>query len=90
MPYLLRVISLFFLLLAVISEWYVVAAIIFLWYLFRYTGYELVLLALILDSYYGFSNHLPIISLFSFIAWSFGLMLRPRLLLYTHNIEIVS
>lgn len=90
MSYLLRIISLFFLLVAFISEWYIVAAIIFFWYLFRYTGYELVVLALILDAYYGFTNHPPVITLVVFTAWTIALMLRPRLLLYTHDNEIVS
>lgn len=83
----LRIIALLLLSVASISGWYFVTAIIFLWYLFRYAGYELVVLAFILDAYYGSTLHLPMITLSVFIAWTIVIIIRPRLLLYTQDNE---
>lgn len=90
MGILLRTISLVLLLISYVSGWYIVAGVIFVWYLFRYSGYELVIIAFILDAFYGYLTHLPIITLSVFMAWTMILMLRPKLLLYTHDNENVT
>ncbi len=66
------------------------AILIFGWYLFRYTGYELVLVAVLLDGYYGAFSHIPVLTISTFLAWSAVLVLRTRLLLYTQDNEIIS
>lgn len=76
--------------LAFVSHLYVVAGILFGFSLVRYTGFELVVLAFVLDGYYGAFDSLPLISCAAFVAWSIGVVLRQRLLLYTHEYETLS
>lgn len=76
--------------LAFVSHFYVVAGILFMFSLLRYTGFELVVLAFILDGYYGAFDSLPLISFAVFAAWSIGIILRQRLLLYTRDYETLS
>lgn len=90
MTYLTRGLLLVFLLFSVLEGWLVVAGIIFVGYLFFYTGYELVVVALLLDGYYGAFSGIPYLTLSAFGAWSGVLLLRQQLLLYTQKDEIVS
>ena len=66
------------------------AAAIFLYYLFRYTGPELVVLALLVDGYVGAFYSVPWISLGVASAWFLTTIIKQRLLLYTDTHEVVS
>lgn len=85
----LRFILLTLFLLSFISGWFWLALGFFCWYLFRYTGFELVLICLLLDGYYGALSVSPVLSLGSFMLWSAMLFLRTRLMLYNQGNEIV-
>jgi len=90
MTYLIRGLLLSLLLFSALEGWLAVAGIIFIGYLFFYTGYELVVVAFLLDGYYGaFISGVPYLTLGAFSAWSGVLLLRQRLLLYTQKDEII-
>jgi hypothetical protein len=90
MPLFLRITVLFLLILSFILQWYVIAGLLFAWHLVRYTRYELVLAAALLDGYYGSFYTFPRLTIFTFLAWTIMLLLRTRLVLYTREHEMAS
>lgn len=68
--------------------WWVLPLSIF--YMFKFTGYELIVLAIFVDGYFGAFDSFPVIS-FICIAMVFLMdLLKPSLLMYTKNDEMVS
>lgn len=84
--------ALLFVIIAVsfIGQFYVVAALCFLGSLLYFTGFELVVLAIILDGYFNAFATFPLLTVGVFVAWSVGMLLRERLLLYTRTHETLS
>lgn len=76
--------------LAFVSQFYVVALLLFVVSLVKYTGFELVVLAFIIDGYYGAFDSVPLASIIVFLVWSAGVLLRERLMLYTRDYETLS
>ncbi len=62
---------------------YFVASAIFVFYLVRYESRELVLLAILIDAYYGAFYHIPWLSLGMLFIWIISLFIKRRLLMYT-------
>ncbi len=73
-----------------ISQFYVVALLCFLASLFYFTGFELVILAVLLDGYFNAFATIPLLSLGVFSIWSAVFLLREQLLLYTRAHETLS
>ncbi len=90
MRYLARFLLLVLCLFLFVNGWYIPAGFVFAGYLFFYTGYELVVAAMLLDGYYGAFSDIPLLTIGVFVAWSGMLLLRERLLLYTQGDEILS
>lgn len=76
--------------LCFISQWYLLAVLLFGISLFRYSGFELVVLAMLLDGYYNAFASWPLLTIATFLAWSLLIVLRQRLLLYTQSDETFS
>ncbi len=74
----------------VITPLYLAAIPLVIWYMFRFTGYELIILAVLVDGYFGAFNSLPIISLLTIVSVFLVDLLKPSLLMYTKNDEMVS
>ena len=83
---------LFFIAIAtlIITPLYLAAVLLAIWYMFRFTGYELIILAILVDGYFGAFNELPVISLLTIILVFLIDLLKPSLLMYTKNDEMVS
>ena len=83
---------LFFIAIAtlIITPLYLAAVLLAIWYMFRFTGYELIILAILVDGYFGAFNELPVISLLTIVLVFLIDLLKPSLLMYTKNDEMVS
>ncbi len=73
-----------------LSQWYLLALLLCGVSLLRYSGFELVVLALVLDGYYNAFMSWPLLTIATFLAWSVMIILRQRLLLYTQTDETFS
>lgn len=76
--------------LAFVSQFYAVAFLLFAVSLVKYTGFELVVLAFVIDGHYGAFDSIPLVSITVFTVWSMGVLLRQRLMLYTPEYETLS
>lgn len=85
MNYFLRFILAIILTWLVIAELYILAVPLFLAYIFFYTGYELVLLAVLIDGYYFAFNSWPRITLLTFGVVLTLSFIKPRLFMYTKD-----
>jgi hypothetical protein len=85
-----RIILLLALVLFWFMQFYVGALVVFVYYLFRYTGFELVIIAALLDGYMGAFSSLPIIFLTTTVLWIVVDVIKTRLLLYTEQNEVIS
>ena len=74
----------------IITPLYILAIPLGLWYMFRFTGYELIILAVLVDGYFGAFNTLPIISILTIASVFLVDLLKPSLLMYTKTDEMVS
>ncbi len=68
--------------------WWVVILAVF--YIFYYTGYELIVLAILVDGYFGAFYNIPIITIITTALFLFINLLKPTLLMYTNDNEMVS
>ncbi len=66
------------------------AGIISVWYMFRFTGFELIILAILIDGYFGAFYSVPVISILAIIMVFSIDLLKPTLLMYTSKNEMVS
>ncbi len=73
-----------------VGQFYLLAALLCLYTLYRYTGFEVVIAAALLDAYYGAFTGFPVLTIGAFVGWSVALVLRERLMLYTHEYETLS
>ncbi|MCB9810865.1 MAG: hypothetical protein H6779_00810 [Candidatus Nomurabacteria bacterium] len=73
-----------------ITPLYIVGVVLSVWYMFKFGGYELVFVAVLLDGYFGAFYHLPLITICSLALVLFIDLLKPRLLMYTSDNEMVS
>lgn len=85
-----RIVLLLALVLFWFMQFYVGALVVFVYYLFRYTGFELVIIAALLDGYMGAFSSLPIIFLTTTVLWIVVDVIKTRLLLYTEQNEVIS
>jgi hypothetical protein len=58
--------------------------------MFRFTGYELIVMAVLVDGYFGAFYTLPIISISTITLVFLVDLLKPSLLMYTKTDEMVS
>ncbi len=86
----LRLVTFVLIAILIITPLYWLVLPIALWYMFRYTGYELIVLAILVDGYFGAFDSLPLISFITIILVFLIDLLKPSLLMYTKNDEMVS
>ncbi len=85
----LRIIFLFLLLISILTQSYYLAGALYFGYLTWYSGYEIVVLAILIDGYYGSFYTFPTFTIVTFGGWLFFTYLK-RLLLYTGGNEVIS
>jgi hypothetical protein len=85
----LRIIVFFLLLVSILTQSYYLAGVLYLGYLFWYSGYEIVVLAILIDGYYGAFFGFPTFTVVTFLAWMLVTYLK-KLLLYTGGNEVIS
>jgi hypothetical protein len=85
----LRVTFLLFLLICILTQSYFLAGFLYLAYLVWYSGYEIVVLAILVDGYYGAFFGFPTFTIVTFLAWMLITYLK-KLLLYTGGNEVIS
>ncbi len=84
-------ISLFILIaLLMLTPFFWLAGLIAVWYMFCFTGFELIILAILIDGYFGAFYNVPIISILTIIMVFSIDLLKPTLLMYTSKDEMVS
>lgn len=66
------------------------AFILAIWYIFRFSGYELIVLAVLVDGYFGAFYNVPVITIVTTVLVFTIDFLKPTLLLYTGKDEVVS
>jgi hypothetical protein len=86
----LRLLSLIIIITLIITPLYILAIPLGVWYMFRFTGYELIVVAVLVDGYFGAFNTLPIISISTITLVFLIDLLKPSLLMYTKTDEMVS
>ena len=62
---------------------------LYLGYLAWYGGYEIVVLAILIDGYYGSFYTFPTFTIVTFVGWTLVTYLK-KLLLYTGGNEVIS
>ncbi|MEZ4104523.1 MAG: hypothetical protein R3B60_04555 [Candidatus Paceibacterota bacterium] len=73
-----------------ISPWYFFAVPFVIWYLFNFSGYELIILAILIDGYFGAFYNFPYLSVGVLVVVFLVDFIKPSLLMYTKNNEVVS
>jgi len=86
----LRLLSLIIITTLIITPLYILAIPLGVWYMFRFTGYELIVVAVLVDGYFGAFYTLPIISISTITLVFLVDLLKPSLLMYTKTDEMVS
>lgn len=86
----LRILLFILITFLIITPLYWLVIPIALWYMFKFTGYELILVAILTDGYFGAFNSVPILSIITICAVFLVDLLKPSLLMYTKNDEMVS
>ncbi len=86
----LRLLSLIIITTLIITPLYILAIPLGVWYMFRFTGYELIVMAVLVDGYFGAFYTLPIISISTITLVFLVDLLKPSLLMYTKTDEIFS
>jgi hypothetical protein len=86
----LRLLSLIIITTLIITPLYILAIPLGVWYMFRFTGYELIVMAVLVDGYFGAFYTLPIISISTITLVFLVDLLKPSLLMYTKTDEMVS
>lgn len=76
--------------LLMLTSFFWLAGIISVWYMFRFTGFELIVLAILIDGYFGAFYNIPMISILTIIMVFSIDLLKPTLLMYTSKDEMVS
>jgi hypothetical protein len=66
------------------------AACVFLFLLFRYVGFEVVIIGVLLDGYYAAFSYVPFYTIGAFIAWSLAIFLRRWLIVYNTDYASLS
>lgn len=84
-----RIITLLLLLIAILTQSYYLAGALYIGYLAWYSGYEIVVLAILIDGYYGSFYSFPVFTLVTFLVWTLVTYLK-KLLLYTGGDEVIS
>ncbi len=75
---------------ATIAQLFMVAIPLTLFYVYRYTGYELVVLAIVIDGYYAAFYRFPGLSLLVALLVISADFIKPHLLMYTKDDAFVS
>lgn len=73
-----------------VAQLFVVAIPLALYYLLRYDGYELIVLAILLDGYYFSFYEVPLLSIGTLTTVFLINFIKPRLLMYTKDDETFS
>ena len=73
-----------------IAQLFIVAIPLCLFYIYRYTGYELVVLAIIIDGYYAAFYRFPGLSLLVALLVISADFIKPHLLMYTKDDAFLS
>ena len=72
-----------------LMQYFVVAGIVAVFYMFKFVGYELIVLAILIDGYYGAFYSVPYLSIMTALAVFIVSIIKPYLL-YTERNEMVS
>ena len=86
----LRILWLLLIAWGMLAQFFLFALVITLWYMFRYSGYELIFLAVLIDGYYGAFFSMPILSVSTLALVFLVNIIKPSLLMYTEKNEMVS
>jgi len=86
----LRILWLTLIAWGILAQFFLFALAITLWYVFRYSGYELIFLAILIDGYYGAFFSIPVLSISTLVLVVSINVIKPSLLMYTEKNEMVS
>ncbi len=73
-----------------VAQFYIAAVLLSLWYLFKNNGYELVLIGILIDGYYQAFYSVPTLTICSAVMVILASLIKPQLLMYTEDNEVVS
>jgi hypothetical protein len=85
-----RVILLLLITWLLVAQVYFAAIPLGLWYLTKHRGYELIAVAILVDGYYQAFYSVPILSIATIMAVILIDLIKPQLLMYTDDNEMVS
>lgn len=86
----LRTLLLILIVWCFIAQLYFIAGPLFIFYLFKYRGYELIVGAILIDGYYQAFYSLPLLSISTVISVFLVNLIKPQLLMYNGDNEVVS
>jgi hypothetical protein len=73
-----------------VAQVYIVALPLGFWYILRFKGYELIVIAILIDGYYQAFYTTPVLTLSTLFVVLLVDIIKPQLLVYTGDDEIVS
>jgi hypothetical protein len=68
----------------------ILAALVLLFLLFRYVGFEVIIIGVLLDGYYAAFSSIPLYTLGAFLAWTLAIFLRRWLIVYNTDYASLS
>ena len=86
----LRFLIILVIIFSMLNQIFWLAGLLGLYYLARYSTFELVLVAALLDGYYGAFHAVPILTLLTSISWFLAEIIKEGLLMYTEKNETFS
>ena len=90
MPLFFRITAVVVLIWSLIAQLYILAGVIALWYLLKFKAHELIIVAILIDGYYQAFYTMPYLSLGTLILVVIFNIIKPQLLMYTGDNEMVS
>jgi hypothetical protein len=85
-----RITAVVVLIWSLIAQLYILAGLIALWYLLKFKAYELIIVAILIDGYYQAFYTMPYLSFGTLILVVIFNIIKPQLLMYTGDNEMVS
>ena len=85
-----RILLFFLILFSAINHFFILAGLLFLFYIVRYDGYEIVLLGVLVDGYYGAFYNVPVFTFLTLSVWVLANGIKKMLLMYTGQNETFS
>lgn len=88
--HMLRLISIIAIIFFIFNQWFWLAGFCTFVYLSRFSSFEIVIVGMLLDGYFGAFEVVPMFTIFCFLTWVLAEIIKGKLLMYTEPNETFS